>query len=57
MRKLTNKPRTGEFWTWLEEVAPDALLFDGMSQMFSTHAILPFPNGGERINLTFRTGL
>ena len=29
MRKLTNKPRTGEFWTWLEEVAPDALLFDG----------------------------
>ena len=29
MRKLTNKPRTGEFWTLLEEVAPDALLFDG----------------------------
>lgn len=23
------KPRTGEFWTWLEEIAPDALLFDG----------------------------
>ena len=35
----------------------DALLFDGMSQMFSTHAILPFPNAGERINLTFRTGM
>lgn len=23
------KPRTGQFWTWLEEIAPDALLFDG----------------------------
>lgn len=22
-------PRTGEFWTRLEEIAPDALLFDG----------------------------
>lgn len=35
----------------------DVLLFDGMSQMFSTHAILPFPGAGERVNLTFRTGL
>ena len=35
----------------------DALLFDGMSQMFSTHAILPFPKAEERTNLTFRTGL
>ena len=23
------KPRTGEFWTWLADIAPDALLFDG----------------------------
>ena len=22
-------PRTGEFWTWLADIAPDALLFDG----------------------------
>ena len=35
----------------------DALLFDGMSQMFSTHAILPSSEAGERTNLTFRTGL
>jgi alkylated DNA repair dioxygenase AlkB len=35
----------------------DALLFDGMSQMFSTHAILPIAEAEERINLTFRTGL
>jgi hypothetical protein len=28
-KELTNEPRTGEFWTWLEEVAPEALLFDG----------------------------
>jgi alkylated DNA repair dioxygenase AlkB len=35
----------------------DALLFDGMSQLFSTHAILPVAEAGERINLTFRTGL
>ena len=35
----------------------DVLLFDGMSQMFSTHALLPFPGAAERTNLTFRTGL
>jgi alkylated DNA repair dioxygenase AlkB len=35
----------------------DALLFDGMSQLFSTHSILPVTEAGERINLTFRTGL
>ena len=35
----------------------DAVLFDGLSQLFSTHSILPFPGAGERTNLTFRTGL
>jgi len=23
------EPRTGEFWTWLEDLNPEALLFDG----------------------------
>ena len=23
------EPRTGEFWTWLKEIAPDALVFEG----------------------------
>ena len=35
----------------------DVYIFDGESQMNSTHAIPPMENVGERINLTFRTGL
>ena len=35
----------------------DALLFDGYSQMRSTHAVLPVEGAGPRVNLTFRTGL
>jgi alkylated DNA repair dioxygenase AlkB len=35
----------------------DVYVFDGHSQMNSTHAIPPMDNVGERINLTFRTGL
>jgi alkylated DNA repair dioxygenase AlkB len=35
----------------------DAILFDGESQMTSTHAVPEVINVGERINLTFRTGL
>ena len=35
----------------------DVYIFDGESQMNSTHAIPPMDNVGERINLTFRTGL
>lgn len=29
IHEFPNKPRTGEFWSWLQEIAPDALLFDG----------------------------
>jgi len=35
----------------------DAILFDGESQMTSTHAVPKVINVGERINLTFRSGL
>ena len=36
----------------------DVLIFDGKSQMNSTHAILDtVPPIGDRINLTFRTGI
>ena len=35
----------------------DALIFDGHSQMRSTHAVPKLENVGERINLTFRSGL
>ena len=35
----------------------DVYIFDGESQMSSTHAILPSQEAGERINLTFRTGI
>jgi alkylated DNA repair dioxygenase AlkB len=35
----------------------DVYVFDGHSQMNSTHAIPPMDNVGERISLTFRTGL
>ena len=35
----------------------DVYIFNGFSQMNSTHAIPPLENVDERINLTFRTGL
>ena len=35
----------------------DAILFDGESQMTSTHAVPILENVGQRINLTFRSGL
>ena len=35
----------------------DVYIFDGHSQMNSTHAIPTIENVGERTNLTFRTGL
>ena len=36
----------------------DVLIFDGKSQMNTTHAILDtVPPIGDRINLTFRTGI
>ena len=35
----------------------DGLLFDGEAQMYSTHAVPPITGVGERINLTFRSGL
>ena len=35
----------------------DVYVFDGKSQMNSTHAILPAKEAKERINLTFRTGI
>ena len=35
----------------------DSLIFDGKSQMTSTHAVPPIIGAGERMNLTFRTGV
>ena len=35
----------------------DVLMFDGHSQMKSTHAVPDLPEALERINLTFRSGL
>ena len=35
----------------------DVLMFDGHSQMRSTHAVPDLPKAEERINLTFRSGL
>jgi alkylated DNA repair dioxygenase AlkB len=35
----------------------DVLMFDGLSQMKSTHAVPNLPLAEERINLTFRSGL
>jgi|TARA_R100000664_G_C2759716_1_gene149750 alkylated DNA repair dioxygenase AlkB len=35
----------------------DVYIFDGHSQMNSTHSIPAMENTGQRINLTFRTGL
>ena len=35
----------------------DVIMFDGHSQMKSTHAVSDLPEAEERINLTFRTGL
>jgi len=29
VHELHKNPREGEFWSWLQEIAPDALLFDG----------------------------
>jgi len=35
----------------------DVIMFDGQSQLRSTHAVPDLPMAEERINLTFRTGL
>ena len=35
----------------------DAIMFNGSSQMTSTHAIPELLGAGERINLTFRSGI
>jgi len=35
----------------------DVIMFDGYSQLRSTHAVPDLPMAEERINLTFRTGL
>ena len=35
----------------------DVLIFGGHSQMKSTHAVPDMIGAGERINLTFRTGI
>lgn len=35
----------------------DVFIFDGKSQMRSTHAVLDMEGCGERINLTFRSGV
>ena len=35
----------------------DVIVFDGHNQMFTTHAVPDMEHAGERINLTFRSGL
>ena len=35
----------------------DTFIFNGLSQMNSTHAVPPVFGAGERVNFTFRTGL
>lgn len=35
----------------------DVLIFDGASQMTSTHAVLDLVGARDRVNLTFRTGI
>ena len=35
----------------------DVIIFDGHNQMTSTHAVPSLEKAGERINLTFRSGL
>lgn len=35
----------------------DVLIFDGRNQMYSTHCVPDIPDAGERVNLTFRSGL
>ena len=35
----------------------DVLIFDGKNQLYSTHCVPDLQNAGERINLTFRSGL
>jgi len=35
----------------------DVLIFNGKNQMYSTHAVPDLEKAGERINLTFRSGL
>ena len=35
----------------------DVIIFDGASQMNTTHAVPRLRGVGERINLTFRTGI
>ena len=34
------EPRTGEFWTWLQEIAPDALVFEGPEDYAFDSAII-----------------
>ena len=50
---FTDRPETTQY---LMEHG-DVFIFDGKSQMTSTHAVPPLKGTGERINLTFRTGI
>ena len=50
---FTDRPETTQY---LMEHG-DVFIFDGISQITSTHAVPPLKGTGERINLTFRTGI
>ena len=50
-----SNPPMGTSWYLLEH--GDAIMFNGISQMNSTHAIPELLGAGERVNLTFRSGL
>ena len=63
IKKETNTSKTNIYTTdtrketnYLMEDG-DLFIFDGHSQMFATHSVPDVEGGGERVNLTFRTGI
>ena len=62
VKKHTNTSDTKTPSKWVKEYNyimedGDAILFDGHSQMKTTHSVPPIEGSGRRISLTFRTGL
>ena len=62
VKKHTNTSDTKTPSKWVKEYNyimedGDAILFDGHSQMKTTHSVPPIEKAGRRISLTFRTGL
>ena len=62
IKKETNTSKTNIYTTDTKETNylmedGDLFIFDGHSQMFATHSVPDVEGGGERVNLTFRTGI